>query len=164
MTAPAWTTADDDTLRALHAAGKSCHAIATEMTRSKATISRHSKRLGLLWDRAQVAAATAAKQTDAKGRRATLQLSLLEDAERLREQLWQPCIAFNFGGKDNTYEEHHLDKPTFADQLKIMQATGVAVDRSLRLADHDSAGSEVVKNILGSLAEQLGLTDRADAQ
>ena len=164
MTARTWTAADDVTLTALHGQGKSCHTIAGEMGRSKSTISRESKRLGLLWERSQVQAATAAKVADAKARRAQLQLDLLEDAERLRLQLWEPALVYAFGGRDNDYNEHTIPKPTFADQLKIMQATGTAIDRSIRLADHDSAGAEAVKNLLGTLADQLGLNDRQDGE
>lgn len=133
-----WTEAETDRLRALHAAGKSLHAIAAEMGRGKGTISAKAKAAGLAWDREQVQAATQAKVADARERRATLQLRLLDDAERLREQLWQPAKWGNFGGRENTYNEVILDQPLFADKLKLMQAVGIAVDRSLKLADHDS--------------------------
>ena len=164
MAAPRWTDADTAALQAGHAAGKSLHAIAKELGRGKATVSRKANALGLKWDREQVQAATAAKTMDAKARRAALQLALLDDAERLREQLWAPCIVFNFGGKDNTYEQRELDKPTFTDQLKIMQATGVAIDRSLKLADHDSTGAEQVRSLLVGLADALGLTPEPQDQ
>jgi hypothetical protein len=163
MAADPWTDADTTRLRQLHSAGKSLHAIAAEMGRAKSTIHRKAKEAGLTFDRDTVAAATEAKMTDAKARRTALQLALLEDAEKLRTQLWEPCLAFNFGGKDNTYAEHHLDKPTFTDQLKIMQATGVAVDRSLKLAEHDSDGAEQVRSLLGGIAEALGLGTDHDA-
>ena len=81
----------------------------------------------------------------------------------MREQLWAPATVFNFGGKDNTYEERVLDKPPFGDQLKIIQATGVAIDRSLKLADHDSgAGATVVVGLLQQTAAALGLNDGDD--
>ena len=164
MAARPWSDDEDERLRELHASGKSLHAIAGEMGRAKSTVSRESKRLQLSWTRDQVNAATEAKVADAKGRRAALQIALLEDAEKLRAQLWKPTLAFNFGGKDNTYNEHQLDQPTFTDQLKIMQATGVAGDRSLKLAEHDSDGAEQVRSLLGGIAEALGLVpDTPDA-
>lgn len=159
MAARPWNDDDTAQLKDLHGQGRSLHSIAAEMGRSKGTINRHAARQQppLTWERTQVAAATAARVIDAKAHRTALQLALLEDAAKLRKQLWEPCIAFNFGGKDNTYAEHDLAKPTFTDQLKIMQATGVAVDRSLKLAEHDSEGADQVRSLLGGLAEALGL-------
>lgn len=138
MNAPRpWTPADTERLRELHGQGLTLTAIGKAMDRSKAIVSRYAATAGLSFDRSQVQAATAARVADAQGRRAALQLGLLEDAEKLRAQLWEPCVVFNFGGKDNTYEERRLDKPTFADQLKIVQAAGAAIDRALRLDLHD---------------------------
>lgn len=158
-----WTDAESDTLRQLHAQGKSLTEAAKIMGRGKATLSNKSPALGINWDRTQTAAATEAKVEDARSRRATLQLGLLADAERLRTQVWAPTMAFNFGGKDNTYEEHQLDQPTFSDQLKIMQAVSIAIDRSLKLDLHDSGeGNAHVVGLLQRTAAALGLTDHTD--
>lgn len=157
--ASAWSPDDDATLRRLHGLpGRSLTSIATEMGRSKATVSRHATDLGLSWDRSQVAAATQAKVLDAKARRAALEAGLLEDAARLREQLFAPTVVFNFGGKDNTYEQRHIDEPTFTDKLKIMQATGTAIDRALKLAQHDADGGAAdARSLLERLADRLGV-------
>ena len=136
-----WTSDDDAELTRRHGNGESLHSIAKAMGRAKATLSAKAAGLGLSWEREQVAKAARAHAVDAKARRAALQVALLEDAERLRTQLWEQATVFNFGGKDNTYAEHTLDKPPYADQLKIMQATGIAVDRSLKLADYDNTSS-----------------------
>lgn len=57
---------------------------------SRTTVSRHSKHLRLVFDQRQTKAATKAVQVTAKARRAILELQLLEDAERLREQIRLP--------------------------------------------------------------------------
>lgn len=158
--AASWTPEDDETLRTLHAAGRTLGDVATTMGRSKATISRHAQLLGLGWDRTQVARATKARAADNRARRAELEAGLLADAARLRAQLFAPTVAFNFGGKDNTYEEHDLEEPTFADKLKILQGIGVAVDRALRIAQHDSGvGTDDAKSLLGDLGRALGVND-----
>lgn len=160
-----WTPERDQLLRDLAATGTSVRAMAAKIGCSKSVIDRRLKHLGITLDRSMTAAATEANALDAKARRARLQRDLLEDAEKLREQLWQPALVFNFGGKDNTYEQRELDKPTFTDQLKIVQAVGVAVDRSLKLDLHDSgAGAEKVVGLLQATAAALGLTDHTDAQ
>lgn len=56
---------------------------------------------------------------------ADLAALFLEDAPKLCAQLWKPCKSFNFGGKDNTYNEKLLDEPAFADMLSgLAEATG----------------------------------------
>lgn len=153
-----WTPQDDETLRAAHGAGKSLHAIAKEMGRGKGTISVKAAKLGLTWDRAQVGEAVHAKVMDAKARRAVLKDHLLEDAARLRTQLFAEAVVFNFGGKDNTYEQRTLDKPPFADQLKIMQATSTAVATYERLERlDDDAGATDGRSMLERLAARLGV-------
>lgn len=165
MAAFPWTDQLDQQLRDLAADGTPIRQMAERLGTSKSVVDRRLKTLGVTLDRSRTEAATRAHTLDAKARRAALQLSLLGDAERLRQQLWQPTIAFNFGGKDNTYNEHQLDKPPFADQLKIMQATGIAVDRSLKLADHDDGtGAAQVVGLLQQTAAALGLTDDGDTQ
>ncbi|NUO58985.1 MAG: helix-turn-helix domain-containing protein [Hamadaea sp.] len=159
-----WTDALDQQLRDLAAAGRSVRDIAADIGTTKSTIDRRLKHLGISLDRSSTEAATKANMADAKSRRAALQLALLEDAERLRAQMWSSAVVFNFGGKDNTYEERTLDKPPFADQLKIMQATGIAIDRSLKLDLHDSGGSTTVIGLLQQTAAALGIHDDADTQ
>lgn len=156
-----WTDADSDALKAAHAEGLSLHAAATRLGRSKGITSRYAANLGLTWDRTRTAAAAQARVIDGKARRALLQVALLEDAEKLRAQLWAPCLVHSFGGRDNTYAEHTLDQPPFADQLKIVQAVGTAIEKSLRLADYDSAGGDHARGLLTAMARQLGLDDTA---
>jgi IS30 family transposase len=131
---------DDERRRVaeLHAAGKTRNEIARAIGRAQSTVSKLAAEQGLTFDRSRTKAATAAKVVDAKARRADLAAALLEDAHRLRAQLWKPCKAFNFGGKDNTYAEVQLDEPTFADKLKLVQAAGVAIDKHARLAEMDA--------------------------
>jgi hypothetical protein len=147
------TQADHDRVAELHAKGLSRNAIAEATGRSGRTVSRIADQLGLNFERTRTAAATAAKVADGKARRAALAVALLDDAERLRTQLFAPTKAFNFGGKDNTYAETTLDQPTFSDQRNIMQAVATAVDRSVKLdeydAGQDAGGSEVDRWLTG---------------
>ncbi|MBD2760063.1 helix-turn-helix domain-containing protein [Yimella sp. cx-573] len=160
MAAPRPLTAiEQDELRRRHADGQSLHAIAQEMGRSKRTISEYAKKIGLSWDRSRTAAATKARVADAKDRRARLALDLLDDVEQLRAQLWAPASYVDHGGKDFTRVDWTLDRPVFADQLKIMQAVNIGVEKHLRITNHDAGGSEAVRSLLTGLADQLGLTN-----
>lgn len=76
-----WTKTDAARLAELHGQGQSLHSIAKTMDRAKGTLSRKAKEAGLVWDRAQVNAATEAKVRDAKSRKADSLLIELEILE-----------------------------------------------------------------------------------
>lgn len=148
-----WT--DDDTVRLhqLHAQGMSRNDIAREMNRSGSTISRHAADEGLSFERGpEVAAATEAMRADAKSRRAQMMLKLLEDADKLRLQLFAPTTIHSFGGKDHTYNSHDVQQPLFKDQRDIMNACSVALNASMRLDHHDTdGGAEGARSMVSQL-------------
>jgi hypothetical protein len=131
------TDEDYEAVRDLHAQGLGRNAIARQIHRSGRTVSKLAEEMGLTFDREATKTATAARVVDGKARRAALALALLEDAERLRQQLFAPCMMRNFGGKDNTYAEQPIDQPDFRNQRDIMSAIGIAVDRAVRLDAYD---------------------------
>ncbi|MBA9003748.1 helix-turn-helix domain-containing protein [Thermomonospora cellulosilytica] len=141
----------------LHAAGKTRNEIAREINRAQSTVSKIAAELGLTFDRRRTAEATRAKQADAKARRAQLALNLLADAERMRAQLWEPATIYNFGGKDNDYNERQVDKPPPRDQRDIAHTTGILIDKHIRLIEVDAdQGIDDGKAMLTQLATALG--------
>lgn len=158
------TDADREAVRRLHGEGRPRNVIAREIGRSGSTVSKIAAGLGLTFDRAETTAvATAARATDLAARRVQLAERLHDDAERLREQLWAPCITGAFGGKDNVWSQKSLPQPLFGDQRQILSAVGIAVDRSLKLDDHDSgAGTAAVIGLLQQTAAALGIHDDTD--
>lgn len=156
MAARPVTDTERQQVATLHAAGCSRNDIAAQLGRSGSTISKIATDLGLSFDRTTVQAATAAKVADARAKRTHEMNALLDDAKRLRLQLFAPCIVHAFGGKENTYNQAELDRPPFADQAKIMQAYSLAIDKSIRLDVHDGDGSiEQVGSLLGNLFDTL---------
>lgn len=151
------TDEDREQVRALHAAGLGRNEIAREIGRSGETVSKIAKALGLSFERGpEVAAATAAKVADAKARRAQLMHELLDDAERLRVQLFAPTTIHSFGGKENTYNSKDVDQPLFRDQRDIIQSVSTAITASIRLDQHDAdTGADGAKSMLGALAAGL---------
>lgn len=138
MAAKPITDEERGRVRDLHTAGRNRNQIARELGRSGSTISKIAADLGLSFDRTTVKAATEARVADAKARRAQLMHELLDDAERLRSQLFAPTTIHSFGGKDHTYNSRSVDQPLFRDQRDIMQATNTAIAASLRLDLHDA--------------------------
>lgn len=166
MTAPfPWTDELDALLRTLAATGTSVRDMAEKVGTTKSTVDRRLKHLGIELDRSSTEAATKANATDAKSRRARLQLALLDDAERLRAQIWQSSdYAQAVGGMEAQVMRWTMDEPIPADKLKLMQATGVAIDRALKLDLHDAGGSQAVIGLLQQTAAALGIHDDADTQ
>ena len=151
------TDHDRQRVAELHAQGMSRNDIARQIKRSPSTVTKLARELGLAFDRSETKAATAAKVADAKARRADLAALLLEDAHRLRRQLWEPCELVKIGGKDNIATREPLEQPLFEDQLKIMQTTSLAAERHARLVELDAdAGIEDGKAMLTQLATALG--------
>ncbi|WP_242908690.1 hypothetical protein [Actinomadura terrae] len=151
------TTRDRRSVAELHARGLNRNAIAREIGRAQSTVSKIARELGLTFDRRRTAEATRAKVIDAKARRAELAALLLEDAHRLRVQLWEPCDLVKIGGKDNVATREPLERPLFDDQLRIVQAAGLAAERHARLVELDADnGVNDGRAMLTNLAEALG--------
>lgn len=134
------TQDDYDQVQALHAQGLGRNAIAKQLGRSGHTISRIAAELGLDFDRRnhpQLEVATAARVVDGRARRAALAEALLADAERMRQQLFASTVVYNFGGKDNSFNERTMPEPDFRAKRDLMQAIGAAIDRALKIDAYD---------------------------
>lgn len=150
------TPDDEARITDLHARGLSRNAIARETGWSAGTITTVCNRLGLPFDRSNMKAATQARKADAAQLRAELEVQLLEDAQKLRAQVWQPHQYRSYGGKDHTLRKWTQDEPQAVDKLKLMQAAGIALDRSIKLATVDKGGEiDEAKSMMGRLLEQL---------
>ena len=127
------TEDDEEEVRRLHAEGCSRNEIARRMRRSGRTISVIAAELGLSFNRSATEEATRARQADLAERRAILAEALQDDAERLTEQMWQPAKIWNFGGKDNDYNEREVAEPPADAKRALMSTAAQAIDRSLKL-------------------------------
>ena len=89
-------------------------------------------------------------------RRARLAENLLGHAERLARSLTEPHVAFNFGGKDNTYNERQMERPDTKSAQTIMTTVAIALDKHAMLIRLD-AGTEVddAASLLGQLGASL---------
>lgn len=141
----------------LHAEGWSLSRIATELGRSKSTVGKAAKAAGLQWITDRTRAATEVKQQSNREKRATLEGRLLDEAGLLLDALHQPVTVYNFGGKDNTYEEREHPAPDIAGKRGLVQAASTAIDRAVKLAEVDAGhnGTADARGILGAFAAGL---------
>lgn len=160
------TDEEREQVRKLHGEGLGRNAIARRLHRGTRTISTIADALGLSFDRAaQTAVATEVRAMDLAARRQALAEQLHSDAERMRAQLWEPTTVYNFGGKENTYEEHTFDQAPADIKRSIMSSVGVAVDRSLKLSPpKDDAGIEEGIDLITSLMSGLAKIHAAQKQ
>lgn len=104
-------------------------------------------------------AATEANSEQMRLRRSRIANDLLDDAVRLREQIWKPHEYHDWGGKDHEFDVREVDQIPPADKLKLMQATSSALDQVAKLtADVDNTKSDA-ESMLAKLAKMAGLTD-----
>ncbi len=125
-------------IRELAEAGLARNEVARRLGVSTTTVTKYAAPGS--FDRSATQIAVRARQVDLAARRADLAAALLDDAARLREQIWQPTKIYNFGGKDNTYNEKTVDEPPFEAKRTLMQAATTALTAHLRIVDHDSDG------------------------
>ena len=144
--------------------------IAKDTGVSAGSVTNICKAAGVSFDRTATEVAVRSRKADLAARRAELQLLLLQDASRLREQLWQPATYTELGkfsaakreggaGGESWTEpvSYTLPQPTVADQLKLVQAVSTAITTSQRMADAEGDGdTEQAKAMLVQLFAMLG--------
>jgi len=74
-------------------------------------------------------------------RRTSLASRLLDVAERALDDMGRSALVFNFGGKNNTYAERVIEKPTFADQRNLMIIAATAIDKHRILDQYDAVAA-----------------------
>lgn len=150
------TDAEKAQIEQLHAAGAGRNEIARELGRPWTTITDYCRRNGLSFARTDAALGVEAVRRLAAERRAELSMALLDDVERLREQMFEPHKKVFYGGKDFVRREELLPEPDPADKRNLAQAASALLDRSLRLDEHDrSGGADGARSVLGTLADEL---------
>jgi hypothetical protein len=135
-----FTDDERDQVRQLHAEGLGRNEISRRTGIHNKRVSAIAAELGLTFSRAgATATATAAKKADAASRRARLQVESLAAAEKLLGQMFAPTKVYNFGGKDNDYNEVEHLEPPFADKRAIATALQALAQTALKLAEYDRA-------------------------
>jgi hypothetical protein len=150
------TDEDYQRVRELHAQGLGRNAIAREIGRAQRTVSVIAAELGLTFDTSMTEDATRARIAQLAALRADTALDLHLDALKLTQQMWEPAVVFNFGGKENTFNSRQVDEPPAVDKKALMSAAGIALEKSLKLVPPaDDSGAEDARSMLGQLMRGL---------
>lgn len=126
----------------IKAGQKSRNQIARDHHVGVGSVTNIAKHAGLTdaFDRSSTKNATEAARLDNAALRATTSRRLLEEANRFLDDLHRPHVAFNFGGKDNSYNEREMPEPPIADKRNLMTAAAIAIDKHLAVEKHDHSG------------------------
>lgn len=142
-------------------AGGTCRGVAREHGVSPGTVRNIASDAGLVdpFARTQTENATRAKQADNKALRTELRHRLLVKAGQLLDQMDEAHTVFAFGGKDNSFNSHVLDKPPTSDLRNLMTSAAVAIDKHavLERIDADN-GSDSLGSLLGGVMDRLQAT------
>jgi transposase-like protein len=138
--------------------GKTRNRIARDRGVSPSSVSKIAGEEGISFDRAQTKSATEAATADARAVRAVTSRRFLDEANRLLDQMHQPHVAYNFGGKDNTYEEHEFPEPPVDAKRTLITAAAIAYDKHLAQERHDADDGQGLSAVDAWLRGMLGGT------
>lgn len=132
------TDDDREQVRALHAQGLGRNEIGRRIDRGQRTVSVLAAEMGLEFDITMTEVATRHRMAQLAEKRTILADALTDDALRLSAQVWEPGVIYNFGGKDNSYEERAVEQPPAAEKRQLMSAATAAAAESRRLVPPES--------------------------
>lgn len=138
------------------ATGKSCNQIAKQFGRSSNTISRIAKSVGHQFAQVNAVHAREVKAVYDSERRAGLIASSIDAAERMFKQMFSPALVYNFGGKDNTYNEHMVSEPSFRDKRDIAAtiATMVRTATELQKLENAAGTDDLLQEFIDAIAQR----------
>ena len=146
-----------DTQRAevlnLHDQGLARNEIARRVGISAGSVTNICRAADRTFDRSETSKATDARKIDLAAGRTRLAEKMLAVAEGMLDSVDQPYLVYNFGGKDNTYEEHLLDSAPFEVRQRALTGAGVTFDKLTRIVEKSDTGLERAVGVLDTIAE-----------
>lgn len=135
------------------AEGLSCNEIAKRFGRSNNTISRIARAAGHRFAQVNALRARQINQGYTAERRANIRLSTVQVIEDRLQDFNAPTLVYNFGGKDNDYNEHTLDKPDARTMRDLAQtiATLWRVVESIDKAEQGESDTSALDRIFNEL-------------
>lgn len=147
-------------IRAAMREGKSCNAIAKEFGRSTHTVSRIARECGHKFAQMNTERAREIRKGYTAEWRAKAMRKWMKAHDMVHERLYAPTLVYNFGGRDNDYNEHELDKPDAKTIRDLMQAGHVAMRTidAIHKADQETTTGkpEALLAFFGALQAELG--------
>ena len=97
-------------------------------------------------------------------RKSQLAQGLLDDAERLREQLFAPITVYKFGGNKNEFATAEVDEPSPSDKVKLMTSLAIAVDKIQLLTGEATSRNETITESREAIESRIAALDEVAEQ
>ncbi|VHM07280.1 Uncharacterised protein [Streptococcus pyogenes] len=138
---------------ALHAEGIARNEIARRVGISAGSVTNICRDAGLTFDRSETKQATEARQVDLAAGRVRLAEKMLAASEDMLDRIDDEYVVYNFGGKDNTFEQRTLDTAPVEVRRNIITTAGITFDKLTRIVEKSDSGLEQAVGVLDTLAE-----------
>jgi hypothetical protein len=92
------------------------------------------------------------RNLDIMAARARLVQKMTENADRALDALNGPYMVYNFGGRDNTYEEHELSEAPISARREAQAVAALAFDKLTKALEKDTSTVASAHSLLDSLA------------
>lgn len=130
-----------DEMRKRHGGKPTAEEIATQFGISKRSVQKIANEYGVTSEEARAAtqnATDALRKTNAQ-LRAEISAELLDVAREALRDMRRQAVIYNFGGKDNTYNERTVERPPTGDRRNLATIAAIALDKHKMLDAYDSA-------------------------
>lgn len=150
-----------DTKRAevlkLHTEGMPRNQIARQTGVSAGSVTNICKDNDRAFDRSATKDASAARAVDLTAARLNLAHRLNDVANGMLDMVDKPFTVFNFGGKDNTFEEAVLASAPVEARRTIVTSVAIVFDKITRIVEKDNGGLDQAVGVLDNVADVLKL-------
>lgn len=137
----------------LHSQGIPRNQIARDVGISAGSVTNICRNAGLTFDRSETKHATEARQVDLAAGRIRLAEKMLAASEEMLDTIDGPYLVYNFGGKDNDYNEHLLDSAPVEVRRNVITTAGITFDKLTRIVEKSDTGLEQAIGVLDTLSE-----------
>lgn len=147
-----------DDARDLYDSGLGCNAIARKMGIDPATVSHWAADVGVKFDRSQTALAVRAHTIDLAESRIDLAKKMAQVASDMLDSLDGTYLVYSFGGKENGYNEHTLDRPPVEVIRNAVTTAGIAFDKATKVTEGSDPDKAAAVSLLSGLARMIGVS------
>lgn len=137
----------------LHSEGLARNAIARETGISAGSVTLICTENGRSFDRSATKRATEARAIDLAAGRIRLAEKMLAAAEDMLDRIDDEYVVYNFGGKDNTFEQRTLETAPVEVRRNIITTAGITFDKLSRIVEKDNGGLDEAVGMLDALAD-----------
>lgn len=137
---------------ALHAQGLARNEIARRVGISAGSVTNICRDAGLTFDRSETKQATEARQVDLAAGRIRLAEKMLAASEDMLDRIDDEYVVYNFGGKDNTFEQRTLDSAPVEVRRNVITTAGITFDKLTRIVERSDTGLDQAVGVIDTLA------------